>query len=147
MKDENDKVTLELDPLRTALASQRHGCTSAQGSKKAHWYKPAPKPKRGDFFMLMVREEAPEKLPAAVKDKSLPGAVFAKRFVPVSFAAQDWGVSSRRIRFLLVAKRLEGRREENGYWEVAYPYRYQEGTRGPRLRRSQSLKKSELRAE
>lgn len=64
-----------------------------------------------------------------------PGARFV-RYVPVAFAALDWKVSARRIRALLAAKRLEGRREANGYWEVAYPYRFTFGQRGPALKRS-----------
>jgi hypothetical protein len=66
------------------------------------------------------------------------------RYVPVSFVAQDWKVTPRRIRSLLSDSRLEGRRLENGYWEVAYPYRYTFGTRGPDLTRG---KKPEARAE
>lgn len=66
------------------------------------------------------------------------------RFVPVAFAAKEWKVSPRRIRALLAESRLEGIRRENGYWEVAYPYRYQFGTRGPALKRTQ---KSEARTE
>ncbi len=76
-----------------------------------------------------------------------PGALPAARqvrYVPVSFAALDWKVSARRIRALLAAKRLEGRREANGYWEVAYPYRFTFGRRGPALKRAQ---KSEARTE
>lgn len=65
-------------------------------------------------------------------------------FVPVSFVAKDWKVSSRRIRALLAALRLEGRRQENGYWEVAYPYRFTFGQRGPALKRQQ---KAERRTE
>lgn len=59
------------------------------------------------------------------------------RYVPVAFAARDWKVSPRRIRALLAESRLEGRREANGYWEVAYPYRFTFGQRGPALKRSQ----------
>lgn len=66
------------------------------------------------------------------------------RYVPVSFVAQDWKVSPRRIRSLLSDSRLEGRRLENGYWEVAYPYRYTFGTRGPSLKCQQ---KQERRTE
>ncbi|MGA8864693.1 MAG: hypothetical protein WBM09_13440 [Gallionella sp.] len=64
------------------------------------------------------------------------GARFV-RYVPVALAALDWKVSARRIRVLLAAKRLEGRQEPNGYWEVAYPYRSTFGKRGPALKRSQ----------
>lgn len=64
------------------------------------------------------------------------------RYVPVAFAARDWNVSPRRIRALLAESRLEGIRRENGYWEVAYPYRYQFGTRGPALKRAQKQERS-----
>ncbi len=52
-------------------------------------------------------------------------------FVPVAFAAKDWGVIPRRIRALLAAGRLAGRKEANGYWEVLYPYALTLGRRGP----------------
>lgn len=58
-------------------------------------------------------------------------------FVPVSMAAKDWKVSPRRIRFLLSQGRMEGRRQANGYWEVAFPYRLSFGVSGPPLRRFQ----------
>jgi len=61
------------------------------------------------------------------------------RFVPVSFVAKDWKVNTRRIRSLLADFRLEGRRLDNGYWEVAYPYRFTFGQRGPALKRSRKL--------
>jgi len=56
-------------------------------------------------------------------------------YVPVSFVAAEWKVTPRRIRSLLTDNRLAGRRQENGYWEVAYPYRFIIGTRGPVLKR------------
>ncbi len=56
-------------------------------------------------------------------------------FVPVSFVARDWGVSTRRIRALLMDGRLFGRQQANGYWEVKYPYQFIFGTRGPSLKR------------
>ena len=40
--------------------------------------------------------------------------------VPVALAAKDWKVTPRRIRHLLIAWRLEGRQEANGYWLVSY---------------------------
>ena len=61
-------------------------------------------------------------------------------FVPVSFVAMDWKVTPRRVRFLLTSGRLAGRRQENGYWEVRYPYMFTFGTRGPALKRSQQPK-------
>lgn len=58
-------------------------------------------------------------------------------FVQVSFVAKDWNVSTRRIRFLLSAGRLAGRVQDNGYWEVRFPYLLTLGTRGPGLKRQQ----------
>ncbi len=53
-------------------------------------------------------------------------------------------VTPRRIRFLLDAGRLQGRRQDNGYWKVFYSYRVIDGLRGPALRRH---KKQERKAE
>jgi len=127
MKDENDKRTLDMVSL-------------ASSDKRVHWYKPKPKPKRGNLFDRNVCEEMPDQLPRAAKNY----------FVPVLFVAKEWNVTPRRIRALLSAKRLVGRRQDNGYWEVAYPYQFIIGTRGPVLKRSQPSKKTtgkpELRA-
>ena len=60
-------------------------------------------------------EAVPDGVPVAVHKGRLVS------FVPVSFVAKDCKVSSRRIRVLLSGLRLEGRRCENGYWEVALP--------------------------
>lgn len=64
-------------------------------------------------------------------------STFPVSFVPVSFVAKDWNVIPRRIRALLASGRLAGRRQENGYWEVLYPYSFTFGTRGPSLKRQQ----------
>jgi hypothetical protein len=75
---------------------------------------------------------------------------FPSYFVPVAFVAKDWSVTPRRIRALLAAGRLEGRLQDNGYWEVLYPYSFTFGTRGPSLKRQQRPpkrpKKQELKA-
>ena len=34
------------------------------------------------------------------------------------------GISSRRVRVMLVEGHLEGRQLESGYWQVFHPYRY-----------------------
>ena len=78
---------------------------------------------------------APARLPEGAKWSYGSGGVFY--LVPVSFVAKDWKVTSRRIRALLDAGRLQGRRQDNGYWEVYYPYRVIDGLRGPALRRHQ----------
>ena len=67
-----------------------------------------------------------------------------RRLVAVSFVAKDWGVSTRRIRVLLAAGRLDGLKQDNGYWEVYHPYRVVYGLRGPALKRQ---KKPERRTE
>ena len=59
-------------------------------------------PKRGDWVARTVHEAG-------------QGWITA-HFVPVSFVAKDWNVTSRRIRSLLAAERLQGRRGDNGYW-------------------------------
>lgn len=56
-------------------------------------------------------------------------------WLPVSHVAKDWGVSTRRVRVLLDGGRLDGRKQENGYWEVKFPYSITTGTRGPASRR------------
>jgi hypothetical protein len=71
-----------------------------------------------------------------------PRHEFFYSFVPVSTAAKDWNVSARRIRALLVARRLQGIRRANGYWEVAYPYNFTFGRRGPALKRSKKPERS-----
>lgn len=57
------------------------------------------------------------------------------RFVSVSFVANDWHVSPRRIRALLTAGRLLGFQGDNGFWQVSFPYQFTFGTRGPSLKR------------
>lgn len=74
--------------------------------------------------------------PAPAGAKLVIGAGLADGcFVPVSFVAKDWKVTPRRIRSLLACGRLLGRLQENGYWEVRFPYSFTFGTRGPSLRR------------
>jgi len=98
------------------------------------------RPKRGNSFARTVQEESAGKLPACATTPT-PNSLSRSYFVPVSFVAKDWNVTPRRIRSLLAAQRLEGRQEANGYWEVAYPYRFIIGTRGPVLKRQQKPKR------
>lgn len=74
---------------------------------------------------------------AATTDLILPHNERLYSFVPVHLAAKDWNVTPRRIRALLTARRLRGIRRDNGCWEVAYPYQFTFGRRGPALKRSQ----------
>jgi hypothetical protein len=85
---------------------------------------------------VMDSESAGQPTPKGAKLVSAPG-MFGGSFVPVSFVAKDWSVTPRRIRALLAAGRLQGRLQENGYWEVLYPYSFTFGTRGPSLKRQQ----------
>lgn len=68
-------------------------------------------------------------------------------FVPVSFVAKDWSVTPRRIRALLAGGRLAGRLQENGYWEVRFPYSFTFGRRGPGLKRQQRPEKPRPKPE
>jgi len=89
-----------------------------------------------DFKAVADAASAAQPLPKAAQ---LPCGYIGNRFVryvPVAFVALDWKVSARRIRVLLAEFRLEGRRDSNGYWEVAYPYRFTFGQRGPALKRT-----------
>lgn len=104
-------------------------------------------PKRGNGFARSVREDLPCAVPDCATSPSLEASLSKAYFVPVSFVAKDWNVTSRRIRSLLAAGRLTGRREANGYWEVAYPYRFIIGTRGPQLKRQQKPKRGRPKSE
>ncbi|MBI5626228.1 MAG: hypothetical protein HY935_03360 [Nitrosomonadales bacterium] len=136
MKDQQDGSTVDfVSPEKTERVAQRRAPPSG-------WCKVKPQPKRGNWRAREVREVDSGKVPA------LPGALhWESRYVPVSFVAKDWSVTPRRIRSLLTAKRLEGRRLDNGYWEVAYPYRFIIGTRGPVLKRQQKPTRGRPKAE
>lgn len=88
--------------------------------------------------------------PKSAKLLQSGNSAFAAYFVPVAFVAKDWNVTPRRIRALLTAGRLAGQLQDNGYWEVRFPYLFTFGTRGPSLKRQQRPekrpKKPELRA-
>ena len=78
--------------------------------------------------------------PAKAKPINPENPIFESRsVVPVSTVANEWGISARRVRAMLVEGRLEGRQLENGYWEVIYPYCYVFGTRGPQIKRQRNL--------
>lgn len=117
-------------------------------SKQEHWYKAKPQPKRGSASARTVCESAsPGEALACATTDSPAGTLNPSYFVPVSFAAKDWNVTPRRIRALLAAGRLLGRVQVNGYREVAYPYRFIMGTRGPALKRQQKPKRGRPKAE
>lgn len=122
MKDEHDKRTL--DPVPPAKPFNYFGKgTLDQASREAE---------RPECAVLHPVPEVP---------------LWQVYFVPVAFVAKDWNVTPRRVRFLLTAGRLAGRRNDNGYWEVAHPYRFTFGTRGPALKRSQKVKKDSSKRE
>lgn len=104
------------------------------------------KSKRGNWVERQIREAAAGEVSACATTDN-PAVINKSYFVPVSFAAKDWNVTPRRIRSLLTAMRLEGRRQDNGYWEVAYPYRFIIGTRGPVLKRQQKPKRGRPKVE
>ena len=87
------------------------------------------------FRSVTDEQSFAEPLPKGCKPALVPWLMRSAAFVPVSFAAKDWNVTSRRIRALLTAGRLAGRVQENGYWEVQFPYSFTFGTRGPSLKR------------
>ncbi len=120
------------EKIKTSLQEKIHQPMRASAKGK-------PQPKRGNWPARTVLEDG-----AAI---ILPGSINPPRYVPVSFVAKDWNVTPRRIRSLLAAQRLEGRREVNGYWVVAYPYRYIIGTRGPLLKRQQKPKRGRPKLE
>jgi len=136
MKDEHDKITGELLPFpsQAGLAPQGHACLTTQGRKAKRL------PNQSMYT------PPPDAKPA------VPGAPlgFGRSVVPVASVAREWGISPRRVRNMLAEGRLMGRRLENGYWEVYYPYSYIFGTRGPGLKRQQRQpdkpKKPELKA-
>ena len=97
-------------------------------------------------FLKAVRDEQSSAKPAPEEAKVRPNSELGRiysYYVPVSFVAKDWKVTSRRIRALLTEGRLMGRQQDNGYWEVLYPYLHTIGRAGPPLRRNQRPKKAE----
>lgn len=94
---------------------------------------------KGEFI---VDEKTEFKAPPECAERK-PASFFGPHanFVPVSFVARDWNVSTRRIRALLAAQRLVGQVQPNGYWEVRYPYIFTMGTRGPELKRTRKLER------
>jgi hypothetical protein len=141
MKDEHDKSTADL-----SMPDQAGGGVTRSGGLP-----PAckPQPKRGNVFARR-REDAPSSkapIPDCATSTSSERSLWKSYFVPVSFAANDWKVTPRRIRSLLAEGRLTGHRLDNGYWEVAYPYQYFIGTRGPALKRTQLPKRGRPKLE
>lgn len=131
MKDEHDKRTID-------LVQSAQGMRAMSGTDMPQ---PAPtlKAKKQPLIRSLVVDEKTEFAdPPKCADRK-PAAAFGAyaNFVPVSFVAKDWKVSSRRIRALLRAGRLLGQLQPNGYWDVRYPYIFTMGTRGPALKRNQ----------
>lgn len=60
-------------------------------------------------------------------------AVGQETWLSVSFIADAYGVSTRRIRALLAEGRIKGRQLENGFWEVSFPPTVRLGRRGPQI--------------
>lgn len=131
MKDEHDKRTLELVEAATPAGARPHGRIPA-GVASIQIVKPAPALKSQDA-LYVAEQRAKQQM---------------ESWLPATLVAHSFGVTPRRIRFLLSSGRLVGRQLENGYWEVSYPYRYVMGRRGPKLQmqRPKEVKKVELRA-
>lgn len=54
-------------------------------------------------------------------------------WISTTVAARIFGVSTRRVRFLIESGRLVAQRGDRGRWSVLYPFQLTLGTRGPRL--------------
>lgn len=147
MKDEKDNSTVDFIAPAQGRQAAHTPVRACAALPPAGWHKPKPQPKRGSAYARTVREDASGKVLDCVTTPSPAASLSKAYYVPVSFAAKDWSVTPRRIRSLLTAQRLEGRRETNGYWEVAYPYRFIIGTRGPALKRQQKPKRGRPKAE
>lgn len=128
MKDEHDNSTGELLPFPApeADALSRRGRVSA-GAQGAGNHKRLP------------QQSLTAPPPGARSADGIMPLGWGRAVVPVSSVARDWGISARRVRVMLQEGRLEGRQQENGYWEVYFPYRYVLGTRGPQLTRNRNL--------
>lgn len=122
MKDEHDNRTVDLLPAATAGGRGTSTAGGASGSPTAREMK---------FAKLEM-------------DRGYRAREGLTTYLPVSLVAKEWRVTPRRVRVLLSEGRLAGRQQENGYWEVAYPYTITEGRRGPLMSRSRP-KKPELR--
>jgi len=139
MKDEQDKQTSDflIEPARADAEQPAAARSPVQPRKPPRRLKP----------FDAIRSVSDEKTFGELKPKCaktvLAFGFEGGHFVPVSFVAKDWSVTPRRIRALLCDGRLAGRLQDNGYWEVRYPYAFTFGTRGPGLKRQQ---KQERRA-
>ncbi len=99
-----------------------------------------PKPKG---LLKRLPRQSVYRAPAGSKPINPDNPVFEQqRLVPVSLVARDWGISARRVRKMLQEGRLLGRQQENGFWEVVFPYCYTFGTRGPQIKRQRELPES-----
>jgi len=54
-------------------------------------------------------------------------------FISPGEVAKQFGISERRVRFLLLAGRLKGGKDAVGHWQVEFPFTVQMGRRGPAL--------------
>ena len=136
MKDAHDKSTMDIAQVNDAPAQPSAGL-APQGHARTAAQKPPRRPKPFDAIRS-VSDEKTFCAPAPKCAKTVLAFGFeGGHFVPVSFAAKDWSVTPRRIRALLSGGRLAGRLQDNGYWEVRYPYAFTFGTRGPGLKRQQ----------
>lgn len=140
MKDEKDYNTVDFIAPAQGRQAAYTPVRACAAPPPAGWHKPKKQARRPKSFNVMCSVMDVESFvapkPEGAKLVIAPG-IEGGHFVPVSFVAKDWSVTPRRIRALLCDGRLLGRVQENGYWEVRFPYSYTFGTRGPGLKRQQ----------
>lgn len=118
----------------TTITTATDGADAGDAACRA----PAPtQPQRDKFKRLRGNSASMPPAGASPVPGTIPG--LGRSLVPVSAVARHWGISPRRVRQMLEQGRLEGQQQENGYWQVLYPYRYQFGTRGPRIKQQRDL--------
>ena len=143
MKDQHDIHTATLPDLGDAGGSWADTRSGQIG-------KPKRSPRGFQVWQSVADQKSAVEDPPKHSKLVLAEGMYGGRYVPVAFVAKDWGVTPRRIRALLADGRLLGRVQDNGYWEVHFPYSFTFGTRGPCLRRQQKparlRKKPELKA-
>lgn len=142
MKDEYDSQTGELLPFPAigGGGGEQRAHTATAGAGKAT-RQPRKAPAFNHWGSVTDEKSFYEQRPKGAKPAVVPFLNTSAAYVPVSFVAKDWNVTPRRIRALLAEGRLAGRLQDNGYWEVQFPYSFTFGTRGPSLKRQQRPKK------
>ncbi len=157
MKDEHDSFTAEIIHIGSAAASKEKAAATRQKTREkreAYRAESAALTAQAQREAQQREEAVYQMAEAAKKAKPDPLAKAAnavniaiqrdsqklETWLPVSAVAVHFQVTPRRIRALLSDGRLSGRVQENGYWEVQFPYAFKFGTRGPQLRKIRPAK-------